>query len=255
MPVATVTPSPSSALLNSSYSRAACSGGAAEMKLGRRCPRASPYKVNCETTRAAPFTSSSDRFIFPCSSAKMRRFATFSASEAATAGESSRPTPSSTINPAPISPVTRPSTVTLARLTRCTTARISLKCCRSTRYKQGPSSWAHATCPERSEEYGRAKDLNRLCLAGCTYLLIGFFLFHRLPRQQLRQLRDVVRKHRQHLRTFGQVIPTHVLQPVRLGVVHFVVVGDVLHAPKSRHARFIKWHVVGAALLAQARLH
>src|SRR5216683_3814317 len=234
MPVATVTPSPCSALLNSSYSRAACSGGAAEMKLGRRCPRASPYKVNCETTRAAPFTSSSDRFIFPFSSSKIRKFATFSASEAATAGESSRPTPSKTINPAPISPVMRSSTVTLARLTRCTTARI-----------EGSIGAPPAASKPSSQPPAFAR----------TYLLIGFLLFRRLPRQQLRQLRHVVCKHRQHLRAFRQVIPTHVLQPVCLRVMHLVVVGDVLHAPKTRHARFIKWHVVGAALPAQTWLY
>src|SRR5580704_4548669 len=96
------------------------------MKLGRRCPRASPYNVNCETTSAAPLTSSRERFILPCSSSKIRRFATFSARDAATAGVSSRPTPSKIISPLPISPVTRPSTVTLARLTLCTTARIQI---------------------------------------------------------------------------------------------------------------------------------
>jgi len=102
----------------------ALSGGAAEMKLGRLWPRASPYKVNCETTRELPCTSRSERFILPWASSKMRRLATFSAIDAVTCDVSSRPTPSSTINPAPISPVTRPSNVTRARLTLCTTARI-----------------------------------------------------------------------------------------------------------------------------------
>src|SRR6266404_5890278 len=180
------------------------------MKLGRRCPRASPYNVNCETTSAAPSTSSRDRFIFPWSSSKMRKLATFSAMDAATAGVSSRPTPSSTNNPAPISPVMRPSTVTLARLTLCTTARIS---------------------PVRLR-----------------------LVFRGLTRQQVRKLRHVVGKHRQHLRTFGQIIPAHVLERIRLRVMHLVVVGYVLHAPESRHARVIKGHVVRAALAAQARL-
>ena len=49
----------------------------------------------------------------------------------ATAEVSSRPTPSKIISPAPISPVTRPSTVTRARLTLCTTARIRLSLLRS----------------------------------------------------------------------------------------------------------------------------
>src|SRR4051812_39474927 len=113
-----------SLVLNSSYSVAASSGGAAAMKLGRRWPRALPYSVNCDTTSAAPLTSSSERFIFPASSSKMRRFATFSAIDAATEEESSLPRPSNIISPASISPVTRPSTVTFARLTRCTTTRI-----------------------------------------------------------------------------------------------------------------------------------
>src|SRR5215813_12626699 len=54
----------------------------------------------------------------------MRRFAAFSASAAAMAGVSSRPTPTRITRPREISPVTAPSTVTLAWLTRWITARI-----------------------------------------------------------------------------------------------------------------------------------
>src|SRR6266446_9693829 len=56
----------------------------------------------------------------------MRRFAHFSAIDATTAGVSSRPTPRRIISPAPTSPVTRPSTVTFARLTLCRTARTQI---------------------------------------------------------------------------------------------------------------------------------
>src|SRR5258705_2837616 len=202
------------------------------MKLGRRCPRASPYSVNCETTSAAPFTSSSERFIFPCSSSKMRRFAAFSANDAATAAESSRPTPSKIINPAPISPVTRPSTVTRARLTLCTTARIngSYSCARP---RKPRASTAPAQPGQRS-------------------LLIRLLLFRRLPRQQFRQLRHIVSKHRQHLRALRQVVPPYMLQPIRLRVMHLVVVGYVLYAPESRHARFVKGHMIRPTLAPQA---
>src|SRR5260370_2026928 len=180
------------------------------MKVGGRWPRGSPYSVNCETTSAAPFTSSRDRLIFPWSFSKMRKLATFTAMDAAPARVSSPPRPSRTNNPAPFSPVMRSSTVTLARLTLCTTARIS---------------------PVRPR-----------------------LVFRGLPRQQVRQLRHVVGKHRQHLRTFGQIIPAHVPERIRLRVMHLVVVGYVLHAPESRHSRVIKEHVVGAALPSQPRL-
>ena len=43
----------------------------------------SPYSVNCDTTRAEPPTSSTDRLSFPASSSKIRRWAIFCASIAA----------------------------------------------------------------------------------------------------------------------------------------------------------------------------
>src|SRR5436190_996629 len=60
----------------------------------------------------------------PSASSKMRSARTFSASRSAARLSSSRATPSSTSNPGPIAPVTRPSTFTAARLTRCTSARM-----------------------------------------------------------------------------------------------------------------------------------
>src|SRR5215471_5791265 len=221
IPVPTVTPIFRSASQNSSYSFFANSGGAAEIKLGRRCPRASPYSVNCDTTRALPFTSSSERFIFPCWSSKIRRLATFSAMAAATGEVSSFPTPSRIISPGPISPVTLLSTLTFARLTLCTTARI-------------------------------------LPLRFFLYLftsLLLYFVLRGFPLQHSRELRYVVRKHRQHLRALRQIIPTHVFQHVRLRVMHLVVIGHFLHAPESRYARFVERHMVGAAFTAQRRLH
>src|SRR5215470_3478228 len=220
IPVPTVTPIFLNASQNSSYRFFASSGGAAEMKLGRRCPRASPYSVNCDTTRALPFTSSNERFIFPCSSSKILRLATFSAIAVATDEVSSFPTPSRIISPGPISPLIFPCTLTFARLTLCTTARILL--CFS--------------------------------LYFVTSLLL-YFALQALPFQHLRQLRHIVGKHRQHLRSFRQIVPAHMLEHIRLGVVHLVVVGHFLHAPESRHARLIERHVIRAALAAQRRLH
>src|SRR5947209_11519486 len=59
----------------------------------------------------------------PSASSKMRSARTFSASRSAARASSSRAMPSSTSSPGPIAPVTRPSTLTAARLTRCTSAR------------------------------------------------------------------------------------------------------------------------------------
>src|SRR6185436_13783217 len=63
--------------------------------------------------------SSTERFILPCSSSKMRRSTTLSAIQRASSSESPWPTPRSTQRPCD----TAPSTVTDASLTRWTTAR------------------------------------------------------------------------------------------------------------------------------------
>src|SRR6185503_12913568 len=94
------------------------------MKLGRRPPGASAQRVNCDTTSTPPPTSRTLRFILPASSAKIRRLATLSTMYARSASVSPRPAPSSTSRPGPIAPVTRSPTVTFARETRCTTARM-----------------------------------------------------------------------------------------------------------------------------------
>src|SRR5690606_38571373 len=79
MPVSTFTPWLRSSSLNRSYNLDAISGAAAAVKLGRRPFRQSPYRVNWDTDKMPPPTSRRERFIFPCSSSKMRRFTTFSA--------------------------------------------------------------------------------------------------------------------------------------------------------------------------------
>src|SRR5690606_14870751 len=68
---------------------------------------------------------STERFILPCSSGKMRRLATLSITYCTSASPSPAPAPTRTRRPRPIRPTTWPSTVTWARETRCTTARTS----------------------------------------------------------------------------------------------------------------------------------
>ena len=100
------------------------SGGAAPVKLGRLPRRVSAYSVNWLTLRTPPPMSCTLRFILPASSPKTRSRATRPASPRASPDVSPGATPSSTRKPGPVSPVTRPSTVQVARVTRCNTARI-----------------------------------------------------------------------------------------------------------------------------------
>ena len=100
------------------------SGLAAPEKPGRR-DLVSAYRVNWLTTSREPPTASRFRFIFSFSSSKMRRPHTLSAILTAWASVSVGATPSSTRKPWPISPLTLPSMVTEAFLTRVTTARIA----------------------------------------------------------------------------------------------------------------------------------
>src|SRR5208283_4955055 len=228
MPVPTFTPSRRNASQNSSYNFFASSGGAAEMKLGRRCPRASPYSVNCDTTSASPFTSSSEWFIFPCSSSKIRRLLAFSAIAAATAEVSSLPTPSRIISPAPISPVTRPSTVTFARLTLCTTMRIfSLvgvqQCCTPVASVSQP--W-------------RASLTSSPASSAATPAIAP--RYRQIPPALPRPV---------------SIIPPYAVQRIRLRMMCLVVVRRILHAPEAWHARFIKRHVVRSSLAAQRGFH
>jgi len=103
----------------------ATSGGAAASQLGRRPRLVSPYNVNWLTSSTALVVSATEQFMTPLSSSMMRRFQMRSASLTARAGVSSWVTPTSTHRPGPMSPTAvRPrSTVTRARLTRCTSAR------------------------------------------------------------------------------------------------------------------------------------
>src|SRR5437762_2895929 len=126
-PVSTRVPLPAprslSSATNRSYKGIATSGGAASMKLGRRPLLASPYSVNCDTTSTAPPTSASARFIFPSASPNSRSPRILSAVQARRSSVSVGAKPARTKNPTPIDPVTRPSTRTAARDTRCNTTR------------------------------------------------------------------------------------------------------------------------------------
>src|SRR5690606_4931206 len=94
--------------------------GAAAVQLGLRPFRVSPYSVNWLTTSSGAFTSEHD-----FSSSRIRRPHSFEASFRAFPGSSSWVTPTRTISPGPsIAPTIRPSTDTLAWLTRWTTARM-----------------------------------------------------------------------------------------------------------------------------------
>src|SRR5512134_3108936 len=96
------------------------------MNEGRRPLAASPYSVNWETTSTAPPTSARARIILPSASLKSRSPATFSAIQSTWAGVSPCVKPARSRKPAPISPATRSSMVTLARVTRWRTTRTSL---------------------------------------------------------------------------------------------------------------------------------
>src|SRR5205823_10097470 len=126
-PVSTRVPLPAprsrKSATNRSYSGIATSGGAASMKLGRRPLPASPYSVNCDTTSTPPCTSASARFILPAGSLNNRNPRILSAIQERRSSVSSGAKPASTRNPFPTFPVTRPSTRTSARATRCSTTR------------------------------------------------------------------------------------------------------------------------------------
>src|SRR5574343_1194414 len=97
---------------------------AARLQDGRLPFFTEAYKVNCETARISPPTSSTLRFITPFSSAMMRMRTILPAIQSRSASPSVSSKPASTSKPRPICPLTRPSTVTDASLTRCTTTRI-----------------------------------------------------------------------------------------------------------------------------------
>src|SRR5215475_6534988 len=206
------------------------------MKLGRRPPRASPYNVNCDTTSAAPFMSRSERFIFSFSSSKMRRLAAFSASAAATAGVSSRPTPKRIIRPCVISPLTASLTVTLARLTRWTTARMPFEI--GTVFYEIPPLKGAAT-----GGFGARLSRMRFGLRG----------LHGFARQHFGKLRNVVGVDGKDLSAFGEVVPPHAVERVVLRVMVLLIVGDFLDAPRGRHAFGVEGNVVATPFAAQAR--
>src|SRR5581483_3139018 len=99
-----------------------CSGRAAREKDGRFPLVVSAISVNCETTRAEPPVSSSDRSNLPSSFSKIRNLATFPARRSAAASTSPSATPSSTHRPARM----EPPGVAEARATRWTTALIGV---------------------------------------------------------------------------------------------------------------------------------
>ncbi len=116
-------PSTSIAAATRSQRTFARAGVAASVNPGRRPRRVSANRVNWLTTRASPSTSSSERFVRPSSSRKMRSSQIRWASQSACASSSPRPTPRNTSRPGPMDPVTRSPTRTSARLTRCRSAR------------------------------------------------------------------------------------------------------------------------------------
>src|SRR3954468_7524406 len=72
-----------------------------------------------------PWTSTTDWFICPASSAKIRKRASFPASHSPSAAASAASMPTNTSRPRSIWPVRRPPTVTLADETRWRTTRMS----------------------------------------------------------------------------------------------------------------------------------
>ena len=93
----------------------------------RPAPDQVPYfwgaaSVNWLTIRAAPPMSRTDRFILSAASLKMRSLAILAASWSASRSVSPCMAQTRISRPGPISPVVCPATVTLARLTRWTTA-------------------------------------------------------------------------------------------------------------------------------------
>src|SRR5262249_36467321 len=80
--------------------------------------------VNWDTTSTSPPTSSTERFMRPSSSSKMRRRDSLPASRSASAAVSPSRTPTRTSIPGPIDPTVRSPTRTSARATRCTNPRI-----------------------------------------------------------------------------------------------------------------------------------
>src|SRR4051812_46327430 len=93
------------------------------MKLGRFPLAASPYRVNYDTTSSAPSTSTTDRFILPSSSEKMRNPQTLSAIQAVVDWSSAWVKPTSSTSPLSMDPMTRSDTATDAVVTLCTSTR------------------------------------------------------------------------------------------------------------------------------------
>src|SRR5215207_1369609 len=117
-PVSTCAPRSRSAVTTASTSGSATGPGAAADQVGRRPLRASPYRVNWLITSSGAPMSAADR-----SSRRMRSSCSLRAMVTAVSAESLWVTPSSTSRPGPISPMTVPSTVTLADSTLVATAR------------------------------------------------------------------------------------------------------------------------------------
>ena len=83
------------------------------------------YKVNCEIRSSSPPTVSRDRFVFPCSSSKIRSPSIFFTILSAISFVSESHTPIKTMNPLPILPSTSPSTFTSLSVTRWITNLIT----------------------------------------------------------------------------------------------------------------------------------
>ena len=95
------------------------------MKLGRRpLLRVAVQRELGDDEHARSADSSRPRFILPASSPKSRSDRIFSAIQVSVSAVSVGANPASTTKPAPILPVSRPSTRTAARQTRCRTTLI-----------------------------------------------------------------------------------------------------------------------------------
>src|SRR5579885_3362710 len=165
----------------------------------------------------------------------MRRLAHLAAKDCAMATVSAWPTASKIIRPGPISPVTRPTTVTRARLTRCRTALIAIRAApRSRTLNLGHSPAARRQTPKRRSQHRFRADARSATTSGEAAMALTCGSrrgLSQLARQQTGKLRDIVGEDGKNLCAFGQVLPVHVIERVGLRVVHLVIVCNLLHAP------------------------
>src|SRR5215469_3985588 len=164
-PVSTCAPSLRNSATTAPTSGSATWPGAALIHVGRRPLVVSAYNVNWLTTSNGAAVSEQD-----FSPSRMRSPQSLAASFAALAGVSSWVTPTSTSRPgSAMAPTTRPSTVTLARLTRCTTARTTALPSRRARHRSRERREAYALIPgSRDGQPGRLGLAGQAAWARCV---------------------------------------------------------------------------------------